>query len=138
MAKNLLTHKNGTPWLSRPAMMLRIEGAALLLATVTVYLWLGFRIWYYPLFLLTPDLSMLAYLFGAQAGSQGYNLVHTTLLPLALGAGSLLLGWNPGIMAALIWLGHIGMDRMFGYGLKLPTGFKHTHLDNLSAGTQAG
>ena len=29
---------------------------------------------------------------------------------------------------ALIWGAHIGIDRLFGYGLKYPTGFKDTHL----------
>jgi hypothetical protein len=28
----------------------------------------------------------------------------------------------------LIWIVHIGMDRMLGFGLKYPTGFKETHL----------
>lgn len=31
----------------------------------------------------------------------------------------------------LIWLAHIGMDRMLGYGLKYPTDFKDTHLGRL-------
>jgi len=29
---------------------------------------------------------------------------------------------------AFIWLAHIGMDRLFGFGLKYPTDFKDTHL----------
>jgi len=29
---------------------------------------------------------------------------------------------------AFIWLAHIGFDRMLGYGLKYPSGFKHSHL----------
>jgi hypothetical protein len=28
----------------------------------------------------------------------------------------------------LIWLSHISIDRVFGYGLKLNDDFKHTHL----------
>jgi hypothetical protein len=32
---------------------------------------------------------------------------------------------------ALIWLAHIGMDRMLGYGLKYSGGFKDTHLGRL-------
>jgi hypothetical protein len=35
------------------------------------------------------------------------------------------------IQLALIWLGHIGMDRALGYGLKYPTAFKDTHLDRV-------
>ncbi len=29
---------------------------------------------------------------------------------------------------ALIWVAHIGFDRMLGYGLNYPTAFGHTHL----------
>jgi hypothetical protein len=29
---------------------------------------------------------------------------------------------------AIIWFGHIGMDRLVGFGLKYPDSFQHTHL----------
>ena len=32
------------------------------------------------------------------------------------------------VSLALIWVAHIGFDRMLGYGLKYPTAFGHTHL----------
>jgi hypothetical protein len=32
---------------------------------------------------------------------------------------------------ALIWLAHIGLDRMLGYGLKYPTEFKDTHMQHV-------
>jgi hypothetical protein len=35
------------------------------------------------------------------------------------------------LQIALIWLAHIGVDRMLGYGLKYPTGFKDTHLQRV-------
>ncbi|MGU3443178.1 DUF4260 family protein, partial [Bacillus cereus] len=35
------------------------------------------------------------------------------------------------IMIGLIWTAHIGMDRMFGYGLKYETDFKDTHIQRL-------
>ncbi|MCU5518569.1 DUF4260 domain-containing protein, partial [Bacillus wiedmannii] len=35
------------------------------------------------------------------------------------------------IMIGLIWTAHIGMDRMFGYGLKYETDFKNTHIQRL-------
>jgi hypothetical protein len=31
----------------------------------------------------------------------------------------------------LIWAGHIGFDRMLGYGLKYPTRFKDTHFEHV-------
>ena len=38
--------------------------------------------------------------------------------------------WSADITLAigLIWLAHIGFDRLIGYGLKYETGFRHTHL----------
>ena len=35
------------------------------------------------------------------------------------------------VQIALIWLAHIGFDRLLGYGLKYPTGFKDTHLQRV-------
>jgi hypothetical protein len=29
---------------------------------------------------------------------------------------------------AIIWVNHIAVDHLLGYGLKYPTGFGHTHL----------
>ena len=35
------------------------------------------------------------------------------------------------VQVALIWFGHIGVDRLLGYGLKLPTAFQDTHLGRI-------
>ena len=35
------------------------------------------------------------------------------------------------VQLALIWLSHIGGDRLLGYGLKYSTAFKDTHLDRV-------
>lgn len=35
------------------------------------------------------------------------------------------------LMISLIWIAHIGMDRMLGYGLKYPTKFQDTHLNRV-------
>jgi hypothetical protein len=61
-------------------------------------------------------------------GAHLYNLAHTTLLPaVMLGIGY----WQADrlLMAlALIWLAHIGLDRLLGMGLKYNDRFTHTHL----------
>ncbi|MFT4891176.1 MAG: hypothetical protein ACI9YT_002100 [Halobacteriales archaeon] len=39
--------------------------------------------------------------------------------------------WLLAVLALLVvavWVGHIGADRLFGYGLKFESGFKETHL----------
>ncbi len=39
---------------------------------------------------------------------------------------------NSSVLAiGLIWSAHIGMDRMFGYGLKYSRAFKDTHLNRI-------
>ena len=49
------------------------------------------------------------------------------ILPLALFTASLL-GFPELKPYVLIWIAHIGFDRLAGYGLKYGSGFGHTHL----------
>jgi hypothetical protein len=112
-----------------PAVMLRLEGAAEFIAATALFFITGGAWWLFLLFLLAPDLSALGYLAGPRIGSVTYNLAHTIAFPLALGLGGWWLGSPLAVSLALIWLAHIGMDRMVGYGFKYPDAFKHTHLD---------
>jgi hypothetical protein len=82
----------------------------------------------FALLLLAPDLSMIGYLAGARWGALSYNLFHTYTAPLLVAAVGLSLEHTSVIAVALIWSAHIGLDRMLGYGLKLPSGFRDTHL----------
>lgn len=111
--------------------LLRLEGLAAFAVALAVYGHAGFSWLAFALFLLAPDLSMLAYLAGPRAGAIGYNLVHTYVLPLLLA----LAGFGGGVPVAaaggLIWIAHIGLDRLLGYGLKYPTAFGDTHLGRL-------
>lgn len=114
-----------------PILWLRLEGAAALSLSAYLYARTGQGWLLFALLLLAPDLSMLGYLAGSRAGAAAYNLFHSYALPLALGAYAVALESPPALALALIWTAHIGMDRMLGYGLKLPTGFRHTHLGEL-------
>src|SRR5258706_1447306 len=40
--------------------------------------------WWFPLFLLAPDLSMLAYLAAPRVGAFGYNLAHHKAVAVAV------------------------------------------------------
>jgi hypothetical protein len=108
--------------------LLRLEGFAAFAAALAAYVYAGFSWPALALLFLAPDLSMLAYLGGPRAGAAGYNLAHSYALALV----PTLAGFAGGIPAAaaggLIWIAHIGFDRMLGYGLKYPTGFGDTHL----------
>lgn len=111
-----------------PRVLLHLEGAVLLLAAVAVYFRLGLPWWAFLLFLLAPDLSAVGYLAGPRVGSVTYNLGHTTLWPVLLGLAGWWFGLSWTAPVSLIWLAHIGMDRMVGYGLKYPDGFKQNHM----------
>jgi hypothetical protein len=101
-----------------------------------VYFFFDGPLWWLVALGLAPDLSMLGYLAGPRLGSHGYNLFHTYTLPLALGGVGLWMDVPVAILIAAIWIGHIGADRLFGYGLKFESGFKDTHLDTQPAPTE--
>ncbi len=109
-------------------LLLRAEGAAMLAAASVAYAQTGAHWGWFAGLFLAPDLMMLGYLHNTRTGAAVYNLGHTCLLPAALLAASLLFGWSATVAVALIWVAHIGFDRMLGYGLKYATGFKHSHL----------
>ena len=107
---------------------LRVENLAILVAALAVYAAYDFRWWMLALLFLAPDLAMLGYLLGNRAGAAIYNGAHTYATPLLCGGLALLLGWPLGVQLALIWVIHIAVDRLVGYGLKYGDGFKETHL----------
>jgi Domain of unknown function (DUF4260) len=117
--------------MSIPSLLLRGEGAALLGGALSLYFHQGFGLLLLLVLFLAPDLSMLGYLVGPRAGSLAYNAAHTTAGPIVLGVASVLAGVDLGLQLALVWLAHIGIDRLVGYGLKYPTAFKDTHLQRI-------
>jgi hypothetical protein len=111
--------------------ILRAESLALFVAGVLLYLQLsGNALWLLPL-LLVPDISMIGYAGGPRLGAITYNLAHNLVAALVV----LAIGWFAAIaplaLAGAILVAHVGMDRTLGYGLKLPTDFKDTHLGRI-------
>ncbi len=120
------------PMLERfPRVLLHAEGLAVLAGTLALYFDAGYGWLLLVLLALAPDLSMLGYLAGQRVGALSYDLVHTYVGPVALGVVGVLGDSDTSIQVALIWLAHIGADRLLGYGLKYPTGFKDTHLQRV-------
>lgn len=111
-----------------PRTFLRVEGLATLALALGGYFALGGPLWLLVVLALVPDLSMVGYLAGPRLGCLSYNVVHTYTLPLALGALGFWVDVRIALLVALIWTGHIGADRLLGYGLKFESGFKDTHL----------
>ena len=134
-----------------PRVWLRLEGAAVLVAATVAYVTNGGGWLLYLLLFFVPDVSFAAYALGPRVGATVYNLLHTYVFPvLMVGVGLVLrtgaagldahvavpfLGWQDVsrvvVLGPFIWLAHIGFDRMLGYGLKYPSGFKDTHLGRL-------
>ena len=117
--------------LTRPALLLRVEGSLLFAVSIVCYhkthaSWILF-----VALLLAPDLSMAGYLADAKIGATLYNAVHTLLGPVLLVACALLAEHPALLPYGLIWSTHLGMDRMLGFGLKYPTQFKDTHLQHV-------
>jgi hypothetical protein len=111
-----------------PRRWLRAEAAVLLTGSLFAFSATSAPWWLVPLAILIPDVVMVGYLRGARTGARLYNLGHTTLSPAILVG----LGWwrSSPVLAVigLIWLAHIGMDRLLGFGLKYDDQFQHTHL----------
>ena len=117
--------------ISMPRIFLHLEGLAMLLAALFLYGTLHFGWGTFALFLLAPDLAIIAYAINKRVGQIIYNLVHTTIFPLALAIYSIMNANNVGLQASLIWFAHIGMDHLFGYGFKYPGQFKETHFSRI-------
>jgi hypothetical protein len=118
----------------KPKLWLRLEGFVLLIVTIVAFSHQHQKWWLFPVLLIVPDIFMIGYLANTKLGALLYNLGHSYPIPVLL----TYLGWSSDsyltATIGIIWLGHIGWDRFFGYGLKYDTGFKDTHLGNLDKG----
>jgi Domain of unknown function (DUF4260) len=131
MQRRLMMNGATTGW---PKLILQAEGAALLGVAVLAYAQTGAGWGMFALLFLVPDVAMLGYLHGPRLGAMVYNLGHSTVGPLAL----CVTGWVASPMVwgvGVIWLGHIGFDRMLGYGLKYGDAFGHSHLSGQAVTT---
>ena len=108
--------------------ILRIEGLAVAAVSAVLYARTGASWWLFAALWLAPDLSMLGYLASPCRGARVYNAFHTYTVPLILGLLARLLHAMALVPFALIWVNHIGVDRLLGFGLKYSTGFSWTHL----------
>ena len=112
--------------------LLRLEGAAVAIVALVLYGRSEAGWGLFAALILLPDLAFLGYLAGARVGAIAYNITHSLIGPGLLVLAALLLPAVAGALPiALIWIAHIGIDRALGYGLKLPSGFRDTHLGRI-------
>jgi hypothetical protein len=113
---------------TRPRLLLRLEGVTAAGVAALLYFHHGHPWWLFVALVLAPDLSFVGFAAGPRAGTAFYNAAHTYVAPLVLLAVGDLAHNGNAVAVALIWFVHIAADRALGYGLKYPTGFKDTHL----------
>jgi Domain of unknown function (DUF4260) len=116
---------------TRPRLLLRLEGAAAAAAALLVYFHHGHPWWLLVLLILAPDLTFFGYLGGPRVGAALYNGAHTYTAPLVLVAVGDFSQSRAAIAVGLVWIVHVGGDRALGYGLKYSTAFEHTHLERV-------
>jgi len=112
------------PWL-------RAEGLATFAAGLIGFLLLGLPWWAFVLLLILPDVSMAGYLRGPRVGAIVYNVAHDLAAGVAVAGVGLAIGSVAVAAIGAILVAHSGMDRMAGYGLKLPSSFQDTHLGRI-------
>ena len=117
--------------LNNPIALQRLEGGVMLVLALLLYWKLSGSWLLLIVLILAPDLFMLGYLRGPRVGGSLYNLGHTWLLPGVLAMAAIFGSSSLLVQLALIWFAHIGVDRLLGYGLKLPTDFQDTHLGRI-------
>jgi hypothetical protein len=107
---------------------IRLEELAMFLFSILLFRQTEFAWWWYLALILAPDIGMVGYAINTKVGAFTYNLFHHKGIGLVL----LGLGWYFNLawleLSGIIIFGHASLDRIFGYGLKLPDHFKHTHL----------
>ena len=116
---------------SLPGLLLRLEGAALLAASLVAWWALGGGWGWFVLLLLAPDLCFLALFAGRRVAVVAYNVAHSTVGPLLLLGVAVVAAERFAGLAALVWLAHIGLDRMVGFGLKYSMDRGDTHFRRL-------
>jgi len=112
-------------------LILKSEALALLIATILAYYFVGLSWWLFFVLLLFPDLFMVGYFKNSKIGATIYNIGHTYSIPILLLGVFIFSNISILLPISIIWIAHISMDRVLGYGLKLDTNFKDTHLGRI-------
>ena len=105
-----------------------LEELAMFLLSIYLFSGLSFAWWWYPAWILAPDIGMVGYAAGNKAGACTYNFFHHRAVAIAVYVAGLYTAGEALQFAGLILFGHAAMDRMLGYGLKTFQGFSFTHL----------
>lgn len=110
-----------------PTLLLRIEGLAVAVGSLALYPHIHETRWLFVL-IIVPDLGLIALGANYRTGAVIYDVLHTTTVPIVLGVAGVLVGNHVMTGLALVWMTHIGVDHVLGYGLRDPARPGWTHL----------
>lgn len=108
--------------------LLKFEEVGQFLLAIVLFGQLNYPWWFFPAFLLLPDLSMIGYFLNNRFGAWIYNFFHHKLVAIIIMVAGYYTGVPVVSLVGVILLAHSSMDRIFGYGLKYNDSFNHTHL----------
>lgn len=112
--------------------ILKVEEAFMFFLSIYLFSLLPFAWWVFPVLILLPDIGMLGYLANNKVGATTYNLLHHKAVGLILYLAGIYFQHPLPQLFGIIIFAHASLDRVFGYGLKYPDHFKHTHLGDLT------
>jgi hypothetical protein len=111
--------------------VIKLEELGLFILGIYFFSQLEFAWGWFLVLILTPDFSMIGYVFGDRVGAFCYNVAHHRGLAIALFLVGIYYSNSQIQLSGVILFTHSSMDRMLGYGLKYETGFKFTHLGEI-------
>lgn len=111
--------------------VLRVEEAALAALGIYLYALLGHSWWLLIALFFAVDVSMVGYIAGPRVGAAIYNAVHHRAVAVISYLVGALAGQPLLMLVGAVLMVHIGLDRVLGYGLKLPEWFGRTHLGDI-------
>jgi len=82
----------------------------------------------HKMFVFAYKTGPVGYLISTRFGAALYNLFHHQAVALIVGVSGYYFHLPELELAGAVLFGHSAMDRPFGYGLKYPDHFKHTHM----------
>ncbi|UKM65960.1 DUF4260 domain-containing protein [Flavobacteriaceae bacterium GSB9] len=110
---------------------LKLEELFMFLFGVYLFSELNFSWWLFLALFLTPDIGMLGYFANAKIGAITYNFFHHKGIAIAVYFLGIFFKNDILKLIGTILFAHASFDRVFNYGLKFYSNFKHTHLGQI-------
>ncbi|BFM43281.1 DUF4260 domain-containing protein [Flavobacterium sp. CFS9] len=111
--------------------ILKLEELGMFILGIYLFSLLNYQWWWFLVFILAPDFSMMGYAFNSKIGAFSYNLFHHKGIAIIIYILGCYLKIEYIQLIGIILFSHAAMDRFFGYGLKYQKGFKYTHLGEI-------